>query len=175
MKKHGFTLLEFLISVSLTIILLTMGLPSLASLISTSDSDIYSRNLLDHLIFGQRQAITQQQTVTACLATPVSNTTTESCITANQTGSKRMLVFIDINQDRQLDMLSGDILLSATAPFPTKHIVTANRQFVRFSPDGTAIGTNMTLRFCIDQASRVDIIVSPSGRSRSEKKGLSCS
>ncbi|MGL6151520.1 MAG: pilus assembly FimT family protein, partial [Aeromonas sobria] len=38
MKKHGFTLLEFLISVSLTIILLTMGLPSLASLITTSDS-----------------------------------------------------------------------------------------------------------------------------------------
>ena len=91
MKKYGFTLLEFLISVSLTILLLTMGLPSLASLITTSDSNIYSRNLLDHLIFGQRQAITQQQTVTACLATPVSNATTESCITANQTGAQRML------------------------------------------------------------------------------------
>lgn len=175
MKKHGFTLLEFLISVSLTIILLTMGLPSLASLITTSDSNLYSRNLLDHLIFGQRQAITQQQTVTACLATPVSNATAESCIIANQTGAQRMLVFIDTDQDRQLNIASGDILLSATEPFLEKHTVTANRQFVRFSPDGTAIGTNMTLQFCINQASRVDIIVSPSGRSRSEKKGLSCS
>jgi type IV fimbrial biogenesis protein FimT len=175
MLRNGFTLLEFLISASLTIILLTQGLPSLASLLTTSDSDIYTKNLLDHLIFGQRQAITQQQTVTACLATPASNATTESCVATNQTGAQRMIVFIDINQDRQLDITNGDILLSATAPFLTKHIITANRQFVRFSPDGTAIGTNMTLRFCIDQASQVEIIISPSGRSRSEKKGLICS
>ncbi|MGU5658242.1 GspH/FimT family protein, partial [Aeromonas veronii] len=103
------------------------------------------------------------------------NSTKEGCVLANQTGAQRMLVFIDTNQDRQFDIASGDILLSATEPFLEKHTVTANRQFVRFSPDGTAIGTNMTLRFCIDQAPRVDIIVSPSGRSRSEKKGLSCS
>ena len=106
---------------------------------------------------------------------PVRNSTKEGCVLANQTGAQRMLVFIDTNQDRQFDIASGDILLSATEPFLEKHTVTANRQFVRFSPDGTAIGTNMTLRFCIDQAPRVDIIVSPSGRSRSEKKGLSCS
>ena len=86
-----------------------------------------------------------------------------------------MLVFIDTNQDRQLDITSGDILLSATEPFLEKHTVTANRQFVQFSPDGTAIGTNMTLRFCISQTPQVDIIISPSGRSRIEKKGLSCS
>ena len=175
MLRNGFTLLEFLISASLTTILLTVGLPSLASLLTTTDSDIYTRNIQDHLIFGQRQAITQQQSVTACLAMPVSNSTRESCVLANQTGAQRMLVFIDINQDRQLDITSGDILLSATEPFLGEHTITANRQFVRFSPDGTAIGTNMTFRFCIDQAPRVDIIVSPSGRSRSEKKGLSCS
>ncbi|WP_446905271.1 GspH/FimT family protein [Aeromonas veronii] len=176
MARNGFTLLEFLISASLTTILLTLGLPSLANLLTSTDSDIYTRNLQDHLIFGQRQAITQQQPVTACLAMPVRNSTKESCVLANQAGAQRMLVFLDINQDRQFDIAAnGDILLSATEPFLEKHTVTANRQFVRFSPDGTAIGTNMTLRFCIDQAPRVDIIVSPSGRSRSEKKGLSCS
>lgn len=175
MVRNGFTLLEFLISASLTTILLTLGLPSLANLLTTTDSDIYTRNLQDHLIFGQRQAITQQQPVTACLAMPVRNSTKEGCVLANQTGAQRMLVFIDTNQDRQFDIASGDILLSATEPFFEKHTVTANRQFVRFSPDGTAIGTNMTLQFCSDQAPRVDIIISPSGRNRSEKKGLSCS
>ncbi len=36
-----------------------------------------------------------------------------------------------------VNIASGDILLSATEPFLEKHTVTANRQFVRFSPDGT--------------------------------------
>ena len=166
---------EFLISASLTTILLTLGLPSLANLLTSTDSDIYTRNLQDHLIFGQRQAITQQQPVTACLALPVRNSTKEGCVLANQTGAQRMLIFIDTNQDRQFDIANGDILLSATEPFLEKHTVTANRQFVRFSPDGTAIGTNMTLRFCIDQAPRVDISSFPIRQKQKRKKGLSCS
>lgn len=174
MLRNGFTLLEFLISASLATILLTVGLPSLASLLTANESDLYSRNLLDHLIFGQRQAIMEQQFVTVCLTAPTRATTPESCIAANQAGAQRMLVFIDSNQDRQLDIASGDILLSATEPFLAKYSITANRQFVRFNPDGTALGTNMTFRFCIDQDARVDIIVSPSGRSRSEKKGPNC-
>lgn len=175
MARNGFTLLEFLISASLATILLTLGLPSLVILLTTTESNIYTRHLQSHLIFGQRQAITQQQPVTVCLAIPVRNSTKEGCVLANQTGAQRMLVFIDANQDRQFDIADGDILLSATEPFLEKHTVTANRQFVRFSPDGTAIGTNMTLRFCIGQDTQVDIIISPSGRNRSEKKGLSCS
>ncbi|MGY3915397.1 GspH/FimT family pseudopilin [Aeromonas australiensis] len=175
MLRNGFTLLEFLLSASLATILLTLGLPSLASLITSTEGNLYTRNLLDHLIFAQRQAIMHQQTLTACLAKPVNNATTESCVPANQAGARRMLVFIDTNQDRVLDISNGDRLLSATEDFSAKHTVTANRQFVRFKPDGTAIGTNMTVRFCIDQRSRIDIIISPSGRSRSEKKGLGCS
>ncbi|AYK19508.1 pilus assembly FimT family protein [Aeromonas veronii] len=44
MLRNGFTLLEFLLSASLATILLTLGLPSLASLITSTEGSLYTRN-----------------------------------------------------------------------------------------------------------------------------------
>ncbi|MFQ2756825.1 GspH/FimT family pseudopilin [Aeromonas caviae] len=170
MKQTGVTLLELMITIALAVILLAIGAPALSNLISSNAATMQTQNILSHLAYARQEAVDSQQSVTLCLTT-IDSSNQESCIADNQGGTKRLLTFIDANQNQKRD--ANEQILSAT-DLAANMSLTGNRQFVMFKSDGTAMGSNMTFQLCISKQPRVDLVISPSGRSRAENKTDIC-
>ncbi|WP_258224558.1 GspH/FimT family pseudopilin [Aeromonas sp. HMWF014] len=164
MKNNGFTLLELMITISLLVILLGIGIPSLKSLLSENSLSFQSQMLLKHMRFARSQAIDNQQTVTACLA-DASN----KCVQNNPT---YYLVFVDSNNNNELN--SGEILLSSSQQLADGITATANRISTTYSLDGTSIGTNATLSLCETGQIKINIVTAQSGRSSSAPQATVC-
>ncbi|MGE6125149.1 GspH/FimT family pseudopilin [Aeromonas rivipollensis] len=155
MKNNGFTLLELMVSISLAVILLGIGIPSLGSLLKDSNVEYETERLLKHLRFARNQAISDQQTVTACLVNG-----SDECVDKQPV---QLLVFIDDNDNSKLD--NGENELSRTSAVSADATLSSTRPRVLFAPDGTSIGTNMTIRVCISEEPRIDLAIAQSGRS----------
>lgn len=164
MKNSGFTLMELMIAITLGVILLGIGIPSLGTLLKNSRANYESERLIKHLRFARNQAISDQQTVTACLV----NSGNE-CVDKQPV---QLLVFIDDNDNSKLD--NGETELSRTPAFSADATLSSTRPRVLFAPDGTSIGTNMTIRVCISEEPRIDLAIAQSGRSSKTESTTIC-
>ncbi|WP_033135495.1 type IVa pilus pseudopilin TppE [Aeromonas finlandensis] len=155
MKQHGFTLLELMIAIALGVILLGIGIPSLGDLLKENTAKYESERLMKHLHFARNQAISDQQTVTACLIN-----SNDQCVSTNP---NQFLVFTDDNSNSRLDI--GETELARTPAFASDAIISSTRTRVLFAPDGTSLGTNMTIKVCVSEEPEIDLVIAVSGRS----------
>ncbi|MFB2857527.1 GspH/FimT family pseudopilin [Aeromonas allosaccharophila] len=155
MKNAGFTLMELMIAIALGVILLGIGIPSLGTLLKDSTANYESERLIKHLRFARSQAISDQQTVTACLIN-----SSNQCVSTNPS---QFLVFTDNNNNSRLDI--GETELVRTPAFASDAIISATRSRVLFAPDGTSLGTNMTIKICVSEEPEIDLVIAVSGRS----------
>ncbi|HEH9400680.1 TPA: GspH/FimT family pseudopilin [Aeromonas sobria] len=171
MKNAGFTLMELMIAIALGVILLGIGIPSLSNLLGSNNLASQEKSLLNHLNYARQQAISNQQTVTLCLAT-ITNSV-EECITANQNGATRLIAFIDSNSDQKLN--SGETTISASPAFPVALAISADAQALRFTPDGTITSdSEVIFSLCISGEKGTEIEVMPAGRAHSQASGAVC-
>lgn len=155
MKQRGFTLLELMLAIALGVILLAIGIPALSDLLKENTANYESERLMKHLRFARNEAISEQQTVSACL---INNA--NQCVSSN---SAQLLVFADTNNNSQLD--NGETELARTPTFSSSAAITSTRTRVLFAPDGTSLGTNMTIKVCVSQEPEIDLVIAVSGRS----------
>lgn len=83
------------------------------------------------------------------------------------------MVFADLNADRQRQ--TGEPLLKQSSAVEFININSpASRSFVRFFPNGSAPGSNMTIRFCDDRGAEFagKLTVSNSGRIKLQSGGI---
>ncbi len=83
------------------------------------------------------------------------------------------IVFTDMNTDRQRQ--AGEPLLKQSAAVEFINISSSvSRSYVRFYPNGSAPGSNMTIRFCDDRGAQYagKISVSNSGRIKLQSGGI---
>lgn len=160
-SAQGFTLIELLMTLAVLMILLAVAMPSFAGLKQRSAVTATHNLLLTGFATARSHAVSTGQLVTIC---PVSG---ESGCRSDGVWDEGWLVFVDSNRNGRLDaadtivhhenrMISGMGIRSGSG-----------RPRAVFRPDGSAGGTNLSLRICAEGEVQAAIILSNVGRARS--------
>lgn len=152
-KQLGFSLIELMITILIAGILLTVGVPSFASLIANNRITSQANELVSGLNLARSEASTRGQRVTIC-----SSVDGDSCA-ADTDWSTGWIVFNDSDGDgvvasvsdilRKWEVVTGDTTLTGTANFITYQgngSVNAAADFNMSIPNGS---TDQTRRVCI--------------------------
>ena len=96
-KNQGFTLIELIVTMAVAIILLTVGVPSLLNMISSSAITSYVDALNGDLALARSQAIVEKTTATVCKSADLLD-----CDSA-ASWSDGWIVFTDLDGDQTVD------------------------------------------------------------------------
>lgn len=161
--NRGFTLIELMLTLSISVILLSVSLPSMGSLLSSTGSRGARQDLWTALNVARAGAVTGNRRNVICPSTD------RSTCTGGLRWDAGWIVFIDSNENNLRD--GDDKLVSVGNPVPAGVVITSTvgRDKVGFRSDGSSAGNNVTLTLCdrrgISKAS--SLVVSNPGRVRS--------
>jgi len=158
----GFTVFELLVSLAIVALLLAAGIPAVQAWSMNMRLRAAVTDLQSGLDAARSAAINLNAQVVICPGSPGQGCQAKGW----QWGWIR---FVDGNGDRQLQ--SNETLLQQGNPVDGLSITSsANRRKLRFAPNGTAPGSNVTISFCDRRggAAGKRLIVSGSGRVRRE-------
>ncbi|MDC9725493.1 MAG: GspH/FimT family pseudopilin [Gammaproteobacteria bacterium] len=165
-KSRGFTLLELMITLSIAIMLITIGLPSFTNLIRDSRMTANANDILTALNYARSEAVTRNVQVTIL----------------KQGGASKVWdggwqIFTDLDRDGVLDL--DDTLLKVHEAISANYTLRTGGTFanwVAYLPDGLSVGSGSSLgndsfKLCDtseDKASSRKILVNRVGRARVE-------
>lgn len=166
----GFTLIELMITLAVAALVLTLAVPSLGDLQQRNRQTAAANELVAHLNVARLHAVTKREITIAC-----PSTSTELCGDHNR-WHDGWIVFRDPDRDNRPN--GPEDLLRVGAGLEGLWSDSAGRTLVRYRPEGTAYGTNQTIKLC-DPAgiSRPRaVIISNPGRPRVDDlpRHLSC-
>jgi type IV fimbrial biogenesis protein FimT len=160
-KQTGFTLIELIFAVAILAVLMSVSAPALGNLIHGARARSARSLLTGSLGLARTTAASTQRQVIVC---PSGDHAHCSDSTWWQAG---WIVFEDANQNGQRD--DDEPLLEAVDAQAGVTIASnAGRRFVRFRPDGSASGTDLTYTICDRRGAgeAAAIVVSNPGRIR---------
>ena len=141
--KHwsGFTLLELMIALVVLSILVVTGVPALRQFGANQRMSAAIAALHGHLAFARNEAIRHGAQVVAC-----PGNATRGCA-GSADWSQGWVVFGDPNNDRQRQ--PAEPIHRSEAGLEQIYIHSSSgRQSLRFHPNGSAPGSNMSITFC---------------------------
>jgi type IV fimbrial biogenesis protein FimT len=156
---RGFTLIEQTMCVAVLSVLVCLGIPSLRSLLGGTHLQTAQADLFTALQYARTTAVTRQQAVVVCPSRDGQQCSDDTEWNAG------WLIGKDNDRDGHIDetplrTMPGDSALSIRS--------TSGRRLVRFLPDGSAAGSNLTLLLCAQGSHDArQVIVSNAGRVRS--------
>ncbi|MCR6740636.1 GspH/FimT family pseudopilin [Aeromonas dhakensis] len=162
--QKGFTLLELMVTTSLVIILMMVGLPSLNSLLQENRAKYESQQLQKYLRQARNQAISDQLEITACLVD-----TNSMCV---QSDAIRFIAFSDDNANDRRDV--GEELYLTSKDFRAETVITSNRDAIVFAQDGTSLGNNISFTVCQTGELQRLITLAQSGRASLSEGVTTC-
>ncbi len=162
-RQHGFTLIELMMTIAIATILLALGLPSMGSLVSSSESRAARQELWTALNVARAGAVTSRRRHVICPSTDH----------ANCSGGLRWdhgwIVFLDNNENGVRD--GNDALVSVGNAVRQGVVIasTVGRDRVGFRTDGSSAGNNATFTICDRRgtSNATSLVVSNPGRIRS--------
>jgi len=164
-NSRGITLVEMLVTVVVIGILTTTSFPAMGRLIESTRMSAAHSALMVALNRARAAAVEHSAYAEVCPSTDGNQCTGD---TQWQSG---WIVFIDENKNKQHDAEEPLLEVSAEQGPHLAIISSSGRDHVRYNPDGSAPGTNLTITFCdargADEASTV--VVNNVGRIRSGK------
>ena len=164
--KRGFTLLELLVTLSIVAVLMGVATPSFRDYLLNQELRAATERLASDLRWARQSAVQRGGRVVVC---PGSATT--GCRATPEWGMG-WFVFHDTDGDRRFG--AGDEVLRRTEPLEgiSARSARARRQ-LSFFPNGSAPGSNLTIRLCNERgpAFARQVRVSLSGRIRSLRAG----
>lgn len=160
----GYSLLEALVVMAISVIGLAIGVPSYRSLVENQRISSAMHLLTAHMASARSTAISYRIPTVVC--------------PSNRAGGCRMdgdwsqgwLMFFDADGNRQPDTRE-DVLRDENAPIhPSLRIVSSKgRTQLRYLPDGRSAGSNLSVHLCRDDVLLGQVIVNNVGRVRSER------
>ena len=162
--EPGFTILEMMIALLVAAILLVTGVPALQDFSSRQRMSAAIDSLHRHLALARSEAILYNIQVVACPGNKAAG------CAGSADWSNGWIVFGDPNGDRQVQTSE---LIYREDPGLEQILIhsSAGRQSLRFSPNGSAPGSNMSITFCDRRgpASARKLVISNIGRIRREE------
>lgn len=171
MNQSGMTLLELLVVLAVSAILLTIGIPSFASLIHSSHVTSATNELVGSLHLARAEAIKRGGRIVICpSATGV--------VCSGGDWHQGWVMFHDQNNDAALD--ASEIVVLRRRAMPAGYRLTGNlpvSRYVSYTPTGSAKSTSGawqfgTLTVCRESRERVEarqIVIGSTGRPRTVK------
>lgn len=162
-RRKGFTALELLITLAIVAILLATAIPAVKSYSWNLRMRAAMNALQTDLNLARGRAISHNVQTVICPALDSGNC---DGLAAWQHG---WIVFSDLNNDRQRQ--ATEPLLARTGPTDFVKIHSSQaRSYLRFYPNGSSPGSNITILFCDERGTNhaARVIVSNSGRIRTE-------
>ncbi len=164
--RKGFTALELIVTMAVVAILLAASVPAFKNYSWNLRMKTAVDALQTDLVLARGRAISHNIQTVICPATD-----SDDC-SGRSDWQDGWIVFTDLNRDRRKQ--DGEPLLRHAGAVAFLDINSSrSRTHLRFYPNGTAPGSNISILFCDQRgagnASR--IVVSNSGRIRSEMNG----
>ncbi|TDK26253.1 prepilin-type N-terminal cleavage/methylation domain-containing protein [Luteimonas aestuarii] len=164
-KDAGFTLIEAVVVMAVMVILLTIAVPSMASLLERQRAANAMTSLTTQMAQARMAAITYRKPTILC---PSSDG--QHCHPGGD-WSLGWMLFLDRDNNRRPD--PGDDLLRVDLQPRSQHLRlpgTRGRPYLRYLPDGRSAGTNLTINVCNRQGEKLGaVIVNNAGRPRTER------
>ena len=164
-NRHGFSLIELLVTLSIASVLVSYALPSISNLRSNKTLQNERDRLTVSFAFARNFAITQQKNVVVCPSLSRIQCDNQS------NWYQGWIVFEDTNRNRVKD--ENEQLLQYENPM--NNIVKATssvfRSKIRFNSVGFAPGTNVSINFCDMRGAEyaLAIIINNAGRIKQSK------
>jgi type IV fimbrial biogenesis protein FimT len=160
----GFTLIELVVTLTVICILAGVGLPSLTTFVERQRTSAAITSLTTHMALARIAAISRNRRAVLCPSADGSH-----CETGTD-WSHGWMLFLDDDGNRKPD--TNDEILRVDLEPTSRHLrvaSTTGRQQLRYLPDGSSAGTNLTISICNKQQQLLgQVIVNNMGRPRSE-------
>ena len=162
-RSRGFTLLDLLTTLTVSLVLVGVGIPSWQAMVESNAIGSARSQMTAILALGRLTAVKYGQTAFICPT--LDGNTCSGDYTAWHQG---YMLFLDSDNDRQHD--AGERVLRHHQSLPRGVLIhtSSGRPYVRFKPDGSTGGRNVTLRFCGQSGDRTNksIVLYGTGRTR---------
>ena len=157
----GFTLMELILVTAISAILLSMATPYLGDFISNQRLSAATRTLQLELMYARAMAIAEHGNTVLC-----PSNTGELCLNSSLWHGGWIL-FQDQNGDRERQ--PNETLVRVSGALDGVEASSSRyRKRIRFLPNGTAVGTAMTITICpdIDTGNAHQLVIANSGSIR---------
>lgn len=132
----GFSLINLIVTIAITLVLASVAIPSFAGLLSRSVIEHSATNLQHSLTLARQYAITHNTTVQVCRMADDNRKQCHQKRDFNASWNQGWLVFSDTNKNNELD--SADKILSVTQNNTKSSVVFNQRGRLRFFANGSA-------------------------------------
>jgi len=159
---RGLTLIELLMALTVLAIVTGMAMPAFASLVRGNRLASSFNLLLSTLQLARSQAIQSRTMVVVCPGDPA-----HGC-TGNSDWHDGWIVVLRPNASGQPDARSRIVAVQQPLPDGIRIQSSRSRQRVQYRPDGSARGSNLSLRLCLPGQSIAEraLVVNNGGRAR---------
>ncbi len=166
-RSRGLTLMELLTTISISGVVLAIGIPSFQTLILNNQMNALNNQLFTHLNQARIIAVSTAQRTVLCPSRD------QSSCNADSEWQDGWIMFADANHSRERDD-EEPVLYLAQAIENTFSLTSArSRRRISFFPDGTSPGSNTTFEICDQRGPERAraIVLSNTGRARQSRKG----
>ncbi|WP_151869158.1 GspH/FimT family pseudopilin [Acinetobacter soli] len=159
----GFSLIEFIVTLTVLSILIGVGLPTYQHVMATQEANHIPRTLTIHIQKAKSDAVLYRHNVVLCPSIDKQ--------TCSDDWSKGFIVFLDQNRNRQRDI--NEDLLSSTdwntryGMLSWKGTLQSNHLMFR-AASGLPIGSNGSFYYCSQKVSHKRLVISRMGHFRVE-------
>ena len=161
----GFTLIELLTTTSIVAILAGVAASPMSALLERHRANAAASSLIAHMQLARMAAVSRNRRAVLCPSSDGAH------CDGGTDWSPGWLLFVDDDGNRQPD--AADEILRADREPTSRHlriVSSAGRQQLRYLPDGTSGGSNLTLSICSPKGDLLArVIVNNVGRPRSER------
>lgn len=158
-KIYGRTLIEMMCALAVVALLLTTALPNLQSLIESNQRIQTNNQMVATLLHARSRAVFTRQIITLCGGQ-------HDCSGTRQWQGS-LLVFIDKNANGKIDP-DDEILYQSEIKEDFSWHWNRTNGYIQFEADGSTRALNGTLTLCKDSVPQNHIVISLSGRTRTE-------
>lgn len=164
-RPAGFTLVELLATTSILAIVAGIALSPMSALLERHRASTAAFALVAHMQLARMAAVHRGRRTVLCPSSDGAD------CDAGTDWSPGWLLFVDHDGNRQVD--ANDDILRVDREPTSRHlriVSNAGRQQLRYLPDGTSGGSNLTLSICSQRGEVLArVIVNNVGRPRSER------
>ncbi|MGH8551521.1 MAG: GspH/FimT family pseudopilin [Methylococcales bacterium] len=160
-RNRGFTLIELMVTLGVSALVLSMGIPGFQGLIRDNRMTTQYNQFVSALNLARSEAIKRSIDVTICKR----NTAGSACNNAG-TWESGWIVFTDLDDDGAVD--ANETILRAHEAFDGNNTLRTGQNRVTYNGQGFAVGFANTFRLCDSRGVRnaKGLVISNNGRTR---------